>query len=1463
MVDNRAGLEKNSEIIIQDKIYKIENEIGRGANCIVYNAKYRDNLDIEHNIRLKECFPVYLSLERTRDNEVVVCDDNTLRFENVKKEFIETYRRNVELRKTLGLINSTINSTDILEYNNTVYSVMSLDEGIDYGKYEDKSLIELLEHIKSIAIIIEKYHGNGYLHLDLKPENVFIMPETTEHIMLFDFDSVITFAGIEANDKVNISYTEGFSAPEQIQGRINRIGKHTDIFSIGAILFYKLFDRKPDLDDMRISSRYNFEDMKFKDLRYQPALYKTMEKFLRKTLSVSTASRWSEMKPVIEALDEMINLSDVTRLYLVDSFQYNQACFVGRNKEIECIKEMFNDSNAIFLSGIGGIGKTELAKQYVKRNRGNYNNVVFAIFNSSIEQMVCESVNINGISKDKDESTVEYFNRKMKLLETMVTSDDLIIMDNFDIDSEINLERFLQLPCKFIITTREDFRDYNYKQLVVDKIEDEEDIMELFLSYNDIEYSKSEKEAISELLQFVDYHTMTVELIAKYLQHTDMSPEELLDKFLEKEGINNTNDTKIKHRKDRKLSAESVNRHLRMLFDLSGFDKIEKEILCDLSIFAGVNIRRGKFEELCDIKNAHIKVEALIKHGWIMEDEITDKIYLHQIIQDLVYKDLAPDASKCERIIRGMSKYMEEEPKNFAEKHNKELLLDIFLERMSGNTIDYAKLCMKSKKIENLEKAEEILLEYNDREKYNLLQKTYKKLIDAFAGSDYILEIESDDDLDIVFVNIYNWLEKAIVCCEEYSEDPDYLSQELIETGRITVRVIDGALILTSEKKYSGLDSIYELISKTYEIATDNIPKSSYSNEIKERMYSEIKNLYYRDRDNILGSYKDEHVADSEKAFFYQKKMMELRTEKPDIINYYGNTVTEADVAEDYRKRGEYDKAIAMYKSGYKEGNLAYENVMENLADIYYEINDIDKAIECLENVLRVEKSSENMEDGICCYPEWVCCDLIGLLVEQKRYDTATKYCYELLHYCNEEDAIYILVAYFYLYKMSEDGDKRAELWNKCIEYYRKTGDSGIPEKLHEFISEYLKKEIPDGREIIRIVDKIFGKNHEEFQVEILENSIEKYKSYKDGYKRDYYIVLFYAKLAEIGYTSPEHKNRMEKCRKALDIYNEFVRKYSLEKYAGKYLEMDKEEKYMENNVGKQVKKYVDKNTEKHMKKDAEFLRSYIYDIMAKNIEYGKYDYDEIKKYKRKCNYELLVENKINMSVLSDNEIINIWKEASYSYGMVENYRKASECLIRALPNMLRIYENDKNEEFKSTYYYLMWNIINAFIDDKDIQNAFSYIEKFYDDFMNYINDNKKNGESERSDMVRIMSDIAYLILDLDYMELAEKPDMDYIKMALDKYLCALYLLVVENIDVDLINNIHNSEEQIEKMYQSIMESSRKDSILEKIDWILSVADYISKTIYTETKQDDKYKIYKKIADYFIDKYKKNDMEFR
>ena len=79
-----------------------------------------------------------------------------------------------------------------------------------------------------------------------------------------------------------------------------------------------------------------------------------------------------------------------------------------------------------------------------------------------------------------------------------------------------------------------------------------------------------------------------MELIAKYLRNTEISPEILYQKFLEKDGVTNTQEVQIRQRKDRKLRSESVNSHLKILFDISGFDVIEREIIASLSLFDGL-----------------------------------------------------------------------------------------------------------------------------------------------------------------------------------------------------------------------------------------------------------------------------------------------------------------------------------------------------------------------------------------------------------------------------------------------------------------------------------------------------------------------------------------------------------------------------------------------------------------------------------------------------------------------------------------------------------------------------------------------------------------------------------------------------------------------------------------------------------------------------------------------------------
>ena len=142
---------------------------------------------------------------------------------------------------------------------------------------------------------------------------------------------------------------------------------------------------------------------------------------------------------------------------------------------------------------------------------------------------------MNKVERDEKESEDDYFKRKIKILEKTATDDDLIIIDNFDVEFDEELENLFKCPAKFIITTRMDFRDYNYKQITIDRMSDIKDLRELFYSYNDTEYNEGETDYIEKLIEYVDRHTMTVELIAKYLKNICDEPKALYERFLEKE----------------------------------------------------------------------------------------------------------------------------------------------------------------------------------------------------------------------------------------------------------------------------------------------------------------------------------------------------------------------------------------------------------------------------------------------------------------------------------------------------------------------------------------------------------------------------------------------------------------------------------------------------------------------------------------------------------------------------------------------------------------------------------------------------------------------------------------------------------------------------------------------------------------------------------------------------------------
>ena len=74
----REKLEKNYQLNLKNnnlqKTFIIDSFVGEGASCLVYNAKYIDELGIIRNVRIKELFPIK-NCEHIRKNHHIIWEN--------------------------------------------------------------------------------------------------------------------------------------------------------------------------------------------------------------------------------------------------------------------------------------------------------------------------------------------------------------------------------------------------------------------------------------------------------------------------------------------------------------------------------------------------------------------------------------------------------------------------------------------------------------------------------------------------------------------------------------------------------------------------------------------------------------------------------------------------------------------------------------------------------------------------------------------------------------------------------------------------------------------------------------------------------------------------------------------------------------------------------------------------------------------------------------------------------------------------------------------------------------------------------------------------------------------------------------------------------------------------------------------------------------------------------------------
>ena len=130
----------------------------------------------------------------------------------------------------------------------SAFLVMDLLEGETADQRAERSGGKLLPQDvagigDAILDVLAAAHSRGIIHRDIKPENVFLTNDQRVILLDFGIARVIDQAATTETKNGEMMGTPAFMPPEQARGRANEMDATSDVWAVGATLFYLLAGR--------------------------------------------------------------------------------------------------------------------------------------------------------------------------------------------------------------------------------------------------------------------------------------------------------------------------------------------------------------------------------------------------------------------------------------------------------------------------------------------------------------------------------------------------------------------------------------------------------------------------------------------------------------------------------------------------------------------------------------------------------------------------------------------------------------------------------------------------------------------------------------------------------------------------------------------------------------------------------------------------------------------------------------------------------------------------------------------------------------------------------------------------------------------------------------------------------------------------------------------------------------------
>ena len=174
---------------------------------------------------------------------------------------------------------------------------------------------ETIKIAVEICTALKSAHNAGIIHRDLKPSNLLI--DKNGVVKLADFGVAQVFATGKLTATGGILGTAEYMSPEQAQGR--RATKHSDIYSLGAVMYVMLTGRPPftgktPLDIIQKHRFAQFDSVK----RLNPEVPFWLDEIVCKSLSKKMEERYPDAYVLSLRLEEVLKKVELQQQKLAE-----------------------------------------------------------------------------------------------------------------------------------------------------------------------------------------------------------------------------------------------------------------------------------------------------------------------------------------------------------------------------------------------------------------------------------------------------------------------------------------------------------------------------------------------------------------------------------------------------------------------------------------------------------------------------------------------------------------------------------------------------------------------------------------------------------------------------------------------------------------------------------------------------------------------------------------------------------------------------------------------------------------------------------------------------------------------------------------------------------------------------------------------------------------------------------------